>query len=394
MKTRLWAVFVSSKNYFQYFLTDLQIYILLFIEGCIKIINSNRLLKNKKEQRSMEITIKDIAKELSVSTSVVSRSLSHNPDKSTTVAPETQKRVREAAIRMNYKSNRFAGSLRRGIHPVIGVFMPDFNDSLTGDFIRGLSEALDETGFYLKLYYGDMSSQYTSFLKQLDNISLSALICGIGRSLVSDENMGLMIDYKRRGGKIILQLDRDNYEKNYFKDFIYVGIDNYSGGKIVAEQFISYECKSFIIQQVMDWPTRYTGCIDNLPSKATTLMLCFDNMLTMFDARHDQLLRGYLAELSSDVSHMPIGIFIQSDRYAPHVINIIKDSGLKFKKDIFLVGYDDMFMSSYLEPALTTMHQPFYEIGRKLALKAINSIFNKDEYSEVIIPGFIRRDSA
>ena len=341
----------------------------------------------------METTIKDIARSLSLSTSVVSRALSHKPDKSTTVAPETKKRVREAAMRMNYKSNRLAGSLRRGINPVIGVFMPDFNDSLTGDFIRGLAEALGETGFYFKLYYGDMASKYTTFLKNLDNMSMSALISGIGRSMVNTENMNLMIDYKRKGGKIILQLDRDNHEKNYFKDFIYVGIDNYSGGKIVAEHFSRCKCKSFIVQRVMNWPTRYAGCIDNLPSEATTLMLDFDNMLTSFDSRYDQLLRQYLAQLSSDNNRMPIGIFIQSDRYAPHVINIIRDSGLKFKKDIFLVGYDDMFMASCLEPALTTIHQPFYEIGRKLALKAVNCILNKEECSETITPSFVLRDS-
>lgn len=341
----------------------------------------------------MEITIKDIARSLSLSTSVVSRALSHKPDKSTTVAPETKKRVREAAMRMNYKSNRLAGSLRRGINPVIGVFMPDFNDSLTADFIRGLAEALDETGFYFKLYYGDMSSKYTSFLKNLDNMSMSALISGIGRSLVNAENMELMVDYKRRGGKIILQLDRDNYEKDYFKDFISVGIDNYTGGKIVAEHFSCCECKSFIVQRVTNWSTRYTGCIDNLPSESKVLLFDFDNMLTVFDSRHDQLLRQYLTELSADVSRLPIGIFIQSDRFAPHVINIIRDSGLKFKKDIFLVGYDDMFMASCLEPALTTIHQPFYEIGCKLALKAVNCILDKDECSETITPRFILRDS-
>ena len=85
-------------------------------------------------------SLKDIAAELNLSVSVVSRVLNPAPDAHAKVAPRTRARVLEACQRMGYRRNRTAEFVKRRRFPGIGVFIPQTANTLTANLLFGISE--------------------------------------------------------------------------------------------------------------------------------------------------------------------------------------------------------------------------------------------------------------
>ena len=94
-----------------------------------------------------------------------------------------------------------------------------------------------------------------------------------------------------------------------------------------------------------------------------------------------------------EAANLPIGIFATSDRHAVHVIDALRDTAHCVGRDALVVGYDDAPLGRELTPALTTIRQPFEEMGRLAMQKVINLIYGKEETSTKVKPYLVARDS-
>ena len=90
----------------------------------------------------------------------------------------------------------------------------------------------------------------------------------------------------------------------------------------------------------------------------------------------------------------PVGVFATTDEYALTVYRFAKEHGFRVGVDLLVVGYDDLDLTELVEPPLTTIHQPFRELGSRAIVKMVNMIYGKTEDSEGIVPHLVPRASA
>src|SRR5664279_5651017 len=110
--------------------------------------------------RTAQTTIRDIAEQLGLSTSTVSRALKDHPD----ISPETKKAVRELALRLNYRPNAMAISLRNSKSNIIGVIIPEVVHHFFSQVISGIEDVAYDGGYQVMLCQSN-----ESYLREVKN---------------------------------------------------------------------------------------------------------------------------------------------------------------------------------------------------------------------------------
>ena len=121
---------------------------------------------------SLEITITDIANELNTTAATVSRALNNHPS----ISEKRKKTVQEAAIRLKYKRNKIASSLRLGQSGVIGVIIPSAEINFFGSVVHGIESMANKSGYNILIYQSNEEREYEA--KGVETF-LSARVDGI-----------------------------------------------------------------------------------------------------------------------------------------------------------------------------------------------------------------------
>ena len=155
-------------------------------------------------------TLADVATLAGCSVSVASRVLKNKDNSEDRIADATRDRVRKAAEKLGYRPNRMAEFLKYGRIPEIGVFLPDYNNSLILDLVRGCSESAKSLGFSLSFFFNQEVGSFNRFLN--DNIGQKN--CGIitcAPELINDtQSVKLISSYCQLGGYLVLVDDNSN----------------------------------------------------------------------------------------------------------------------------------------------------------------------------------------
>jgi len=321
-------------------------------------------------------TIKDIAKELNLSHSVVSRALNPNPDKNARVSPQTKTLIEKTAKSMGFRRNRIAEFMKRGKAATIGVFMPEYSDRLGADLMMGISETATKHGFPCNFYFGMCLKSFEEFI--LDNIEnpCSGII---SYPFYKGDSKGiekLFRKYTAADGKAIL-LNTAGYPN---VPSLY--IDETEGVRIAANHLMEFNCSQYLVDDSRE--TRSEAFLAHLNNNG------LGGRHKLFDPEG---FASVFTPVAATPRSLPVGIFAATDKNAASIIRTINRTELEFGKDVFLVGYDDLQLSSQLDPPLTTIHQPFRKEGRRAVEKLINIIYGNPESDESITPLLIKRET-
>ena len=322
------------------------------------------------------IKLSEIAQESGFSIPVVSRVLSPKPHKDARVADETRKHIQSVAKRLGYRPNRNAEFLKRGQNPVIGCFLPSRTDSLLAKLMKGISEEAEKNNFPLAFYFYMTKKSYLEFIER----SRQSKNCGIityPYFKVDPEVEAVISDYQENGGKIVLIEGGSSLWQ--WHNCTSVSIDNYYGGKLAAEHLLKQNIKHFFTLEYNFIPERTLGFIDTVEKKYS--VASFDSLAT-------------LIKKVKAANEYPAGIFLPRDQDAVTVICELQRSGIDVGKDILIVGYDNLYLSQYTCPELTTIAQPFEKVGQLAIQKLITNIYGNTDESILIKPELIIRRSA
>jgi LacI family transcriptional regulator len=323
------------------------------------------------------VKLSEIAKESGFSVPVVSRVLSPKPHKDARVAENTRKHIKAIAERMGYRPNRNAEFLKRGQNPVIGCFLPSRTDSLLARLMKGISEEAEKNNFPLAFYFDMTKKSYLEFIdrsKQSKNCGIITYPYFRMDSKVED----VISDYQKKGGNIVLIEGGSSLWQ--WHDCPSVSIDNYYGGKISAEHLMRRQVKYFITQEYYNIPERNIGFIETI-QKANQKLEIMDSVESIIN------------NIKKSCSY-PIGIFLQRDQDAVKLLCEMQRNNIMVGKDVLIIGYDDQYLSRYIMPALTTVAQPFREVGMLAIKKLIAIIYGMNSKSALIKPELIIRESA
>ena len=329
-------------------------------------------------------TIKDIARQLNVSISTVSRAMRNAPD----VSADTKRAVMALSEELNYQPNLLALSLKRKQTHNIGVIVPNL-DFVLSTMVKGIDEAALEAGYTV------MVCQINeSFGREIVNTRrlLESLVDGFIISVSSETKV--FDHFKKIQDKKMPMVVFDRVTP--FLKAPSVRIDNEDGGFQATEHLLQQGYKRIAIlagPKNLDISNqRLNGYLKALKkykiSPDENLIIYCD-----FDQHY-----AYLAtkELLS-MKKKPDAIFTISDRMAIGAMLAIKEKGLKMPYDIGLVGFNNEPVTSLVTPGISSVDQPSFELGKiaaKLFIETMHQDKDMSDVDEVLKPKLIIRESS
>ena len=333
-----------------------------------------------------KVTIYDIAKELNIDSSTVSRALNNN----SRVTQKTKDRILEKANEMGYQRNLLASSLRNNKTNTIGVIVPRISRHFFSSAIAGIEETAYEAGYNVIICQSlEQLSREQKITRTLSENRVDGVLISISMETTDCDYLQIF----RKNGTPLVFFDRhcDNPGNSN------VVIDDFQGGFDATEHLILQGCKKIAHfsgpQELEIYKNRYKGYKSALEKHNIKLdkNLVIPSKLMELDG----------IESAKKLLSQPIpidGIFSSNDTAAISALQYLKEEGIKIPEDIAIVGFSNEPISSVIEPSLTTIDQPGFEMGKIAANLLLAQINDKPGtiVAETIIlkPVLIKRNSS
>ena len=305
------------------------------------------------------VKLSDIAEEAGCSVTVVSRVLHPGGAVRHRIAEATRERVLSAASRLRYHPNRSAEFLKRGVLPEIGLCTTDAANNLVLDLVRGASAEAEREGFYVSFRYSLMPVGGVEFLREAARRHLCGIII-YPDFLLREEEQALLREYQAGGGEVVV-LDVGN-ERHPEWDLPTVTIDDEQGGRLAARHLLACGAEHFFYQGVER--RRQDGFLAELASAGRTARVF----------QHDEEEKAVAVCLAQQGA---VGLFCSNDWLALQVHSLLLRAGEVPGKRIRLIGYDDLYGSAAVSPALTTVRQPFNAAGEAAVKMLIDRLYGR-----------------
>ncbi|MFS3930419.1 LacI family DNA-binding transcriptional regulator [Priestia flexa] len=308
----------------------------------------------------MSIKMSDVAKLANVAPATVSRVLSQPH----LVSKDTQEKVLKAIKELNYQPHMIARQFRKKETKTILVVVPDITRPFFSEVLKGIQHKAVENGY--RVILGDAENdiqregEYVDLLfqKQADGMILLTARMDKNRIEEISKQFPLVLACEYIDGL----------------DISTVSIDNVSSARKITEHLIRLGHSKIAHitgpMNVILSRDRLKGFQQAMNSHSLPVEP------TYIQEGDFSLESGYhqMIKLLS-LENPPTSVFVFNDEMALGSIKAVKDSGMKVPDDIAVVGFDNLNMSSIIEPNITTIDQPKYEIGNKameLLLQLIN----------------------
>ncbi|EAS20393.1 transcriptional regulator, LacI family [Flavobacteria bacterium BBFL7] len=301
------------------------------------------------------VTLKQIAEELNISITTVSKALKDYPD----VSPKTKGRVKELAATLNYKPNSFAVNLRTKESKTVGLIIPVIVHHFFANVIKGILSQAEKKGYLVIILQSNES--YDLERKQIDLLlrkGVDGVIISLANETVNYNHLNEVIAQ----GKSLVMFDKIAKTVHCSKIIINDRLAAYKA----TQHLIDTGCKkiahfrgSLLPQNSIDRFLGYRKALEdnNIPYDPSVVYIC-ECADKSFEEGEQNALK--LLEEHDDVD----GIFINTDLVAIGAMSALKKAGIKIPEDIAIVGFSNWFMSSVISPKLTTINQPGFEMGK------------------------------
>jgi LacI family transcriptional regulator len=335
------------------------------------------------------ITIKDIAKALGLSTSTVSRALRGSYE----ISSETKKLVIEYAEQYNYRPNPIALSLKERRSRSIGVVVCEIANNFFSQAINGI-----ESIAYNRGYHVIISQSHESYDREVVNVEhlASRSVDGLLVSLSTEtDNIEHFKNLHEKGFPIVF-FDRITNEIDTHK----VVADNYKGAYDATQHLIdagytniahlaSSAHLSISIERLNGYKAALTD--NGIPVNESYIKYC----------SHGGMIFTELEEAVKELVNMkerPDAIFSAGDRLTFSCLSVLRSMGLKTPDDIAIVGFSNSPLGELMNPSLTAVKQPAFEMGQvatELLIKMIESKRPVTEFENIVLQTeIVIRDSS
>lgn len=311
------------------------------------------------------ITIKDVAKRLNCSISSISRAFNDKYD----IKKETRELILATAKEMGYSPNPMAKSLLKQCSNQIGVVVPEFINSFFPEVIIGIQEVFFKKGYQVLIMQSN-----ESYINEIENVKAleNNMVDGIILSLSpGTENLEYYKKLISRGFPLVL-FNRVSNELETHK----VLLDDYKWAFFATEHLIYQGYKKIIHfsgpSGLILSQNRKKGFIDahrkhKLPFDDNSII---ETGLQISDGEREM-------EKLIKRNNLPNAIFAVNDLTAIGAMKVLKKNGLKIPDEVALVGFSETLFAELIDPPLTSVVQPTYEIGRTAALLLLDQIESK-----------------
>jgi LacI family transcriptional regulator len=339
------------------------------------------------QRRKKDSTIYDIAKQMGVSPSTVSRTL--NGIGNTT--EDTRMRILATAKQLNYVPNPAARYLKTKKTNQIMLSMPDLNNPFYFDMISAIQVVAKDNGYLLVLNYSEASEQEE--LQMLDSIQRNFVDGLIMVSInISDRHMKKL---EVLNCPVVISSICADFNTGFKPLFDYVGVDTKKGLYLAAKHLINQGHTSLgyvgLALETLPGKERYEGFCKALNESG----LAIDRDLVWLRGYTEST--GYEAGIHfAESGHLPTAVCTANDQIALGLYRAFEQKGLRIPQDISIVGMDNTNIAAIIKPKMSTIAIAQAEIGRtaaELIFKRLNGY--KEPFQNIIYqPRLVVRESS
>lgn len=307
-----------------------------------------------------KVTLHDIAAAVDVHPSTVSRAL--DPAKASLVNAETRERVLEAARRLGYQPDTVASGLRRGRTSTLGIVVADLANPFIAPVLRGVENNLESRG--LMALIAETQDDHDRFARVIDNLlrrRVDAILTTAARTgdeavlRKASKQVPVVLAVRELPGTAIPAATHDDER----------------GGSIAAEHL--FETAGARLAQL-----RGPADISSFSQRARAFAARVSELggtLVEIDGegRHPILSEGrrLMRALLDHSDELPDGVFAHNDLMALGAFDVLRENGLRCPDDVKVIGYNNSPQTAYVQPPLSTITLPGYELGRLAADVAV-----------------------
>lgn len=322
----------------------------------------------------MVVQLKDVAKRAGVGVGTASRVINNHPS----VTEDKRKRVLDAIEELGYKRNAIAGSLKTNKTKTIGVIIPDISNEYYSDIVRGAEDIASEF-------------QYT------------IILCNTDSKLKREISTINMLCEKQVDGLIMITYHMTEKTLNCLLAtgipvmMVATLVENHDISTVnISNEAAAYDATNYLIKLGHKRIAMITGPLDDIDGGLNRLngykralsennLPIDESIICTGDYRYNS---GYsnmkeLLKRNFNIS----AVFTASDYMAIGASKAIQEKGLRVPNDIAIIGFDNLTITEYAYPSISTVAQPCYEMGQ-VAVRRLTSLINDEtiDNSHLILP--------
>lgn len=324
-----------------------------------------------KKKRETRVTITDLAEELNLSASTISRALSNHQG----ISEATKRMVNEKAEKLGFTPNSIASSFRSKKTKSLGVIVPRIDIDFHSRVISGIEEFAYKTGYHVTIFQSQDSYKRE---KEILKIVQTKMVAGIIMCLAMETKNYDHVK-KLMNSKIPLVFyDRtpDNFETNK------VMINDFESAYIATEHLIQIGCKRLAHiagnQSTGIFRARLAGFKAAL--LAHKLPIHAELIKETVHLRYEEGLK--CANEFILLPDIPDGVFCANDYTAASVVQVLNKHKISIPEQVAVIGFSDYPISKIIEPNLTTINDRAFQMGEAAAKLLIGQI--EDDNSDII----------
>lgn len=318
--------------------------------------------------------LKDVAELAGVSISTVSRALNGK----SYVNEETRRRVQEAVERTNYRPNALAKSLKMGRSNTICLMVPSIQNLIFPQITRGVEDMARKNGFTIVLCNTDEDAEVEqAYIEKMQARWVDGfIVC----SAIGDPQH--LLDLHGKGFPMVMV---NRFQPQDAEHVDVVSIDNYQAAYNGTRYLIRTGRKRIALaygrEELFLYRERYRGYCQALADAG----LPYDEALVLREIDGSNSFYALTQEVMA-LPEPPDAFFATSDPKAFVIMHALHDLGVRIPEQAAVLGFDNVEMSAMVEPPLSTVSQPLYEMGRQAAKSLIRQIHYKDKHGTLPPP--------
>lgn len=326
-------------------------------------------------------TIKDVARLAGVSVATVSRVINHSPKAS----DASRQAVSSAMEALNYHPNANARALAQQTTETIGLIVADVSDPFFGAMVKAVEQVAYRTGNFLLIGNGYHNEQKErQAIEQLIRHRCAALV--VHAKKIPDAELASLM--QQMPGMVLINRTLPGFEQRC------VALDDRYGAWLATRHLIQqghtkigYLCSNHPISDAED---RLQGYYDALTEHGIPI----NDRLVTFSEPDESGGEQAMTELLGRGKHFT-AVACYNDSMAAGAMGVLNDNGIEVPKEISLIGFDDVLISRYVRPRLTTVRYPIVTMATQAAELAMALAENRPlpETTHIFSPTLVRRHS-
>lgn len=332
----------------------------------------------------MNITIRKIAKDLNIAVSTVSKALRDSYE----ISEETKQKVLDYVREHDYIPNPYAGSLKNRSTKNIAVVLPEVADSFFSNAINGIDSVAQQKGYHVMVYLThENMEREEAILLELRSGRVDGVLISVSVGEKKNDDV-----YKQLATELpLIFFDRVSDDIDTAK----VVTDDFESSYNATRHLISRGCKELVFLSTSGNISIINRRRDGFIKALTETDIHIEDHNVVVCSENEAEALATIREILKRKKRVD-GVLGSVEKLAIHVYTVCRELDLKIPKDVKVIGFSNLQIASLLDPPLTTIVQPAFEMGKAAATLLFQSLSRKTDITKerIVLPSVLsERDS-